>query len=31
MEYVEQIRQWAAEKLDLYIPDPGEGGYGSGV
>lgn len=24
-EYVERVRQWAAEDLDVYIPDPNEG------
>jgi hypothetical protein len=30
-EYCEAIRQWAAEKLDCYIPDPSEHGYGAGI
>ena len=29
--YCEQIKQWAAAELDVYIPDPDERGYGAGV
>lgn len=30
-QYIERIREWAADSLGLYIPDPGEDGYGAGV
>ena len=29
--YCEDIRRWAAEDLDVYIPEPSEHGYGAGV
>lgn len=30
-EYVERVRAWAGDKLDVYIPTPDERGYGVGV
>lgn len=29
--YCESIREWAAQSLDVYIPDPNEHGYGAGI
>lgn len=30
-EYVNRIRDWAADKLGLYIPEANEAGYGAGI
>ena len=30
-DYIEAIKRWAAEDLDVYIPDADERGYGAGV
>lgn len=30
-DYMERIKEWAAQELDLYIPDFDQAGYGHGV
>lgn len=31
MDYVNDIKTWASQELDCFIPDPGDVGYGHGV